>query len=91
MDFILTTLLLGNPTVKPNPELNLNRPVNPQQICQDKSTGIPKEEYLSEFPSSEDIQNAKPSEKPQLQKIQRLKQQVSTIWDNCLSVPTIRV
>ncbi len=54
-----------------------------QETCQAKQKGIKKDDYLSEYPTQEEVNKATGQNKSELQSLLTEKERISKIWDNC--------
>jgi hypothetical protein len=54
-----------------------------QTTCEAKKSGMKKEEYLSEYPTQEEVDKATGENKSNLQALLEDKQRTSKEWDNC--------
>jgi hypothetical protein len=54
-----------------------------QEICKAKQNGIKKADYLSEYPTQEEVSKATGENKSELQALLKEKENASKIWDNC--------
>jgi hypothetical protein len=66
------------------PAIAQDKPENEvKEICEAKQKGAKKEEYFSEYPSQEEVEQASGEKKSELQALLSDKVRALKIWDNC--------